>query len=370
MVQPLRLTPLALVALVLAFGMAPPAQAAKITKKKAMWGPLYVDGVSQFPIYADLGVGIVQHALEWRTIAGARPANPRDPADPAYRWPAELDRAMGDARKHGIQMLLMIISSPGWANGGRAGNWAPKNPKDLADFAYAASRRYPSVRRWMVWGEPSNQKNFRPLTPEAKRGVPLTAAGKVAPHLYARLVDATYGALKAASRRNLVIAGNTWTAGDITPYNWIRNLRLPNGRAPRMDMYGHNPFTARRPDLAKPPLGKGYADFSDLDTLASWLDRYLRPPNRRGRKLRIFISEFLLPTDHYSSEVNIYVSRQTQAKWIRDALRITRRWSRLATFGWFRLYDDKPNGTNRELTYGLLDWRGKRKPSYAAFRAG
>jgi hypothetical protein len=356
----------AAIAVTLAGASAAPA--AKITAKKAMWGPLFVDGVSQFPVYADLGVGIVEHALPWGAVAATRPTHPRDPSDPAYEWPAELDAAMGEAGKYGIRMLLMINATPAWANGNRGAQWAPNDPKDLADFAYAASRHYRTVRHWMIWGEPTNSRNFQPLTPEKKRGVPLTAAGKVAPHRYAELVDAAYGALHAANARNLVIAGNSWTVGDISPYNWIRNLRLPNGRAPRMDMYGHNPFTARRPDLARPPLGKGYADFSDLDTLASWLDRYLRPPNRRGKPLKIFISEFLLPTDHYTSEVNFYVSRRTQATWIADALAIVRRSRRIATFGWFRLYDDKPNGSNRELTYGLLDWQGGRKPSYAAFR--
>ena len=45
--------------------------------------------------------------------------------------------------------------APGWANGGRSPIWAPKNPKDFADFLFAASKRYPTIRRWMIWGEPS-----------------------------------------------------------------------------------------------------------------------------------------------------------------------------------------------------------------------
>jgi hypothetical protein len=57
---------------------------AEVTRKKAMWGPLEVNGASQFPVYADLGVGIYQSALGWADVAKQRPLNPRDPSDPAY----------------------------------------------------------------------------------------------------------------------------------------------------------------------------------------------------------------------------------------------------------------------------------------------
>jgi hypothetical protein len=67
------------------------------------------------------------------------------------------------------------------------------------------------------------------------------------------MLDASYGALKRANRHNIVIGGDTWTGGEISPLNFIRAMRLPNGRRPRMDLYGHNPFTARSPNLRKQP---------------------------------------------------------------------------------------------------------------------
>ncbi len=85
-----------------------------------MWGPATVDGVSQFPIYAELGVGIWQTNLSWDAVATRRPARPADPADPAYAWPAELDAAIADAATHGIAVSLLVMGTPGWANGGRS----------------------------------------------------------------------------------------------------------------------------------------------------------------------------------------------------------------------------------------------------------
>ncbi|MGI8513057.1 MAG: hypothetical protein ACR2NH_10595 [Solirubrobacteraceae bacterium] len=349
-----------------------PADAAS-SRKKAIWGPVRVEGRSQFPIYADLGAGIFQMQLRWSQVARSRPPRPKDPADPAYAWPEEIDFALSEAKRYGMRVAVQIIGTPSWANGGRDRRWAPTRLADLGYFARAASRRYPGVRMWMIWGEPSRAANFMPLeaeqrTPEKRRPARMNREQRRAPRLYARMLDGAYVELKRESRRNLVIGGMTFTAGDISPYNFIRYMRLPNGRAPRMDLYGHNPFTARRPSLRKPPLGYGFADFSDLDTLTRWLDRYLEQP--RGRRLRIFISELFWPTDHPNYEFNFYLRQKTAAKWLGDALRITRRYSRIYTLGYLSLYDDRPLPAGDEVNRGLLDYRGAKKPAYYAFKRG
>ena len=92
--------------------------AAAQTLQKGFWGPTEIDGVSQFPVYEELGVTIFQMQLPWAAVAPTRPADPRNPADPAYRWPAEIDRAIAEARSHGMSVLLMPIGAPPWANGG------------------------------------------------------------------------------------------------------------------------------------------------------------------------------------------------------------------------------------------------------------
>ncbi len=336
---------------------AAPAEA-RFSRKKAIWGPAQVNGVSQFPIYRDLGAGLYQMELSWRKVAPTRPRHPTDPADPAYRWPTEVDYAIRQARKYGIRVVLQISRTPGWANGGRSFAWAPKRPRDLGRFARAASRRYPRVRHWMIWGEPSRKVNFRPLPRFECTG----------PRRYARMLDASYVQLKRQNRRNLVIGGNTFTTGDVAPRQWIKCMAYRHRTRPRFDLYGHNPFTRRRPNLHKRPLGFGYADFSDLDTLARWLDRYLG--RRRGHRIKLFLSEFTLPTDHANYEFNFWVDRSVQASWLRSALRITRRWSRIYSLGWLELYDEKARPKGDEVNHGLIDIHGHKKPSYRAFKRG
>src|SRR5688572_23128014 len=130
--------------------LVPATAEAAPSVKKSMWGPVERDGVDQFPIYEELGVGIYQIAVRWEAVAPTRPANPRDPADPAYRWPADADLAVARAASRGIEVAVMLIGAPKWANGGRSWRWAPKQPADFARFAAAASRRWPGVRHWMI----------------------------------------------------------------------------------------------------------------------------------------------------------------------------------------------------------------------------
>ena len=131
---------------------------------KMIWGPFTMpDGTSAFPVYRELGVQVLQTQLSWATTAPQRPANPTNPADPAYVWPQALEQAIAEATRYHIQVAIMVKGAPGWSNGGRDPSWAPENPADYANFVAAASRRYPSVRYWMIWGEPERPGNFNPM---------------------------------------------------------------------------------------------------------------------------------------------------------------------------------------------------------------
>jgi hypothetical protein len=333
------------------------APASSIAFEKAIWGPSVRDGVDLFPTYRQLGVKVYEDVVYWSTVAPTRPRSPTDPSDPAYQWPAEVTQAVAEAKRDHIAVMLQLRTTPAWANGGKAANWAPKNAADFADFAAAVARRYPSVHLWMIWGEPNRQPNFMPLTP-AKPNTKLDRKQREAPHIYARLLDAAYGALKHVSHKNLVIGGCTYTTGDIDTLQWIENLRLPNGRPPRMDLYAQNPFSFREPDFANPPLPAGAIDFSDLKRLERDLDRHLRPG------LKLFLSEWTIPTQ-IDQEFNFFVSPAVQAQWITDALRLARADPRIYALGWIHLYDDGPTTFG-----GLIDASGQQKPGFAAWADG
>jgi hypothetical protein len=331
------------------------ATSASATAVKSIWGPVVLpDGRSAFPVYRDLGAQDLQFQLRWNDTATRRPKHARDPDDPAYVWPARVTTAVQGARRNGMTVSLMLVGTPGWANGGRDQRWAPTNPKDFADFAASAARRYPSVHRWMIWGEPDRHLQFQPLP-----------AGKpTGPRAYARLLDAAYVALKGQSRRNVVVGGMTYTGGDVSPTQWINWMRLPGGKLPRFDVWGHNPFSARFPNLAKPPYAPGILDFSDLDTLHARLAKVYGA--RHTPKL--WLSEFTIQTDRISPLFHFYVSRPEQARWLSAAYRIADRTPWITGLGWIGLVDQSDTFVEVGSHFGLLTTGLKRKPSYYAYR--
>jgi hypothetical protein len=358
---------------VLAIGvLVLPSNAAAL--QKGFWGPTQLSGYSQFPVYKNLGVDIFQMQLRWELVTPTRPAHPRDPNDPAYRWPSQISYGIQQAKASNIKVALMILFTPQWANGNRPGQWIPNNLKDYSDFAYAASKRYPSVHLWMVWGEPSRVANWQPMTAQpasqANAGKPLTPAQARAPRAYAKMLDLAYGEFKKASSKNVVMGGNTFSWGSIRPGQWVKNMRFgSNNQRPRLDLYAHNPFSNRKPNLSNPPFcgtqAAGCADFSDLRWFGKLVDANLGWSGHRH--LPLFLSEYCVPTAPNDLEFPYYVSPPVQASWVKAAFNVARAVG-AHTFGWVHLADDPPKPSGRTSHCGLLNYNGAKKPAYFAFK--
>jgi hypothetical protein len=351
-------------------------RAARAMPLKMIWGPLTLpNGASAFPTYHQLGVQVLEIQLLWARTALTRPGEPTNPADPAYRWPSELDQAVSQAAAYHIAIAVMIKGAPAWANGGHEESWAPTNAADYASFAQAASRRYPSVHYWMIWGE-SNSENFKPMPPNSPVG----------PRRYALLLDAAYGALKAVSGSNIVIGGMTWTVGAVKPADFIRWMRLPDGAPPRLDYYGHNPYSTRFPSLSEGPApevpvpaelerltkrgeklkprASKRRDINDIDTLHSELAAAYR--DRPGGIPKLWLSEFSISSDGPNRAFDFFVSRAEQARWLTAAFKLVDSVPYVAGLGWYELLDESAT-VPFHLTEGLLAANGSHKPAFSAY---
>jgi hypothetical protein len=312
-----------------------------------------------FPELRTLRARVWTSELSWVKVARRKPKRSRSPSDPAYRWPAGLDLAFNKARSSGIEPVLYVNGFPAWSNGGRNPTWVPQKPADYANFMAAAVRRYPQVRRWIVFAEPTHYVNFQPQGDGGRR----------APRLYARLLDAAYRAMHAVRPDVIVIGGNMHPAGKndeetTAPDTFLRHMVLPNGRRPQLDMFGINPYTERPLDMAL-PYQRHRVDFNDLDWLARQLDHYWP-----GRSLRLFVEEFGWNTEHEASGWLYYVSREKQAAELTKAFRIAARFRRIDTMCWFQLHDAPPHRDgDRWLnwTSGLRTWKRTKKPAWKAF---
>jgi hypothetical protein len=271
---------------------------AAVTTKKAIWGPVEIDAQSQFPVYRELGAGIYQTTLDWSEVASLEPLDAKDVEDPSYEWPDEIDTAIAEAKSAGLQVALTVTGTPSWS----------KQTGDFATFVQVAAKRYKNVHLWSIWDGPY------------KKG-----AGR-----YAQIVDGSYAKLKAASKRNKVIAGQSTNANVAS---WVKGLELPNGKAPRMDYYGHDISST------KPPTKKT-----------------LQALERRVGDHKLFLSP-----------VHLTLSPAKQAAWIKAALKVTKADKNVYTFGYKGLIDD----SDVPSTYkGLLDTDGSKKAAFTAFKNG
>ena len=172
-----RLTRLATLAVVLTAGLAALAPAGASAFQKAVWGPASFDGVNQFPLYKTLGVKIYEtRSIGARSPGGSR-SDPTEPGDPAYRWPAAVATEIALAKRYGMRVLIQVGNAPAWENGGHAGMAGPRRSRRTSrQFVQAASRKYPTVHMWMIWGEPNRKGDFRPEMPVPVHGDRLTRA--------------------------------------------------------------------------------------------------------------------------------------------------------------------------------------------------
>ncbi len=133
----------------------------------------------------------------------------------------ESDLVLNGLRDRGIPVVVGLVGSPRWANGGRTPNFAP-GATTFAAFARTAASRYRWVVQWLVWNEPNQARWLRPTTPA----------------VYVRqLLNPAYKAIHAANPRAKVGGGVTAPRGStagVSPVNWIRGMRKAECAARRV----------------------------------------------------------------------------------------------------------------------------------------
>src|SRR6266496_2732022 len=211
-----------------------------------------------FPTLKQLRVQIVRINLNWNDVAKRRPAHAQDPSDPAYDWDL-YDRAIRYADQNNVKVLLSILFTPSWANGGKKRNVPPRNYTDLRNFAYAAAERYsghyiantdddfetylPAVKYWLAWNEPNNPNWLKQ-----------TSGGRfVSPRSYARICSAVWTGVHFTNLASEKVGcgatgprGNNQARSDrpsMSPLLFMAAARKAGMGA--MDAYAHHPYYGR-----------------------------------------------------------------------------------------------------------------------------
>ena len=288
-----------------------------------------------------LGVTTVRFGIHWDVVAPTRPARALASSDPAYRWDA-VDPILQGLRARGIAPLVTLYGTPPWANGGRKPNVAPTSSTTFADFAYAAARRYPFVRKWTIWNEPNQRLSL----------------SRTSPALYVkRLLNPAYAAIHRANRNALVAGGVTAPRGNTGGYGplaWVRGMAKAHAK---LDAYAHNPYATR--PLESP--FRGSCPYCDVISMAN-LNRLVKEVHRNFGNKQIWLTEYgyqTNPPDPFG------VSPSAQAQFVSESALRAYQLSGVTTLIQF-LVRDEPDLARFQS--GLFTVRGVAKPAYYAFR--
>ena len=317
---------------------------------------------------ADAGAALVRVDMRWDLVARSRPANPVNPADPAYAW-GQYDAIVAAARKYHVEVLFSVYGTPSWAADPSVPfdpdfeNWSirPRASTDFGAFGEAAARRYAplGVHKWEAWNEPNIPLFLRPqYTRKGNKWVPAS------PATYSALLKDFYAGVKRADPASAIAGAVTAPAGNrcpscpldappvrVTPDDFIAALNAP-GLRPPMDAVSHHPYPFRAPTNTTPPR-RNYVDLYNLDVLIKAIDRtYLR-----GK--RVWLTEYGFGTRKVPQYPYAF-GLANQGPFIADAYRRAKANRRVGLLVYYFLQD------HPQWASGVLAQDGRPKPGYQA----
>jgi hypothetical protein len=164
-----------------------------------------------------LGIGIVRVTVHWDVV---------EQTSGTFDW-TRPDAVLDPLAASGVEAVVTLYGTPGWANGGRGANVAPARGADFARFARAAAERYPAVHRWTIWNEPNQRRWLSTASPA---------------QYVTKLLNPAYAAIHSASPSSRVAGGVTAPrggTGGLSPVAFIRGMGRLDAH---LDAYAHHPY--------------------------------------------------------------------------------------------------------------------------------
>jgi hypothetical protein len=294
----------------------------------------------ELDVLDEVGARWLRIDINWAQIQAQGPNS--------YNW-GPIDRVVREAQERGIEVLGVIVWTPGWARpSGAQASYGP-DPDQYAAFAATAVEHYSAlgVHAYEVWNEPNIQAFWTPK-PNAAH--------------YTRLLKAAYTAIKGADPNATVLTGGTAPATtdgtNVAPVEWLRRI-YQNGGGRSFDAVSHHPYSWP----AQPGAAESWSAWHQMNGTSPSLRSVMRD-NGDGAK-KIWATEYGAPTDGPSGS---HVSESTQAQMIKKAYEL---WSGYDWGGPLFAYEGRDYGTDRstrENFFGLVRHDFSPKPAYHAYR--
>jgi hypothetical protein len=234
-----------------------------------------------------LGLDVVRVTLNWHRV---------EPRLGQFQW-SRSDRLLGALRARGLQPVVTLWGTPGWANGGASPNVAPLRGEDFERFAQAAARRYRYVSSWIMWNEPNKPTWLNPASART---------------YVQKILNPGFRGIKAVSRRARVAGGVTGPRagrGGISPVDFIRWMDRAGAR---LDAFAHHPYPVFPGDT---PFTGGCS--CKTLTMAS-LERLLQFVGQAFPRARVWLTEYAYQTNPPDA---FGVSPEDQARFVGEAAR-------------------------------------------------
>ncbi len=242
-----------------------------------------------------------------------------------------------------ITVVLQLVGTPSWANGGKGPNYAPTSSAPFGAFATAAAREYPWVKDWLIWNEPNQVIWLRPTSPAI---------------YVTRLLNPAYAAIHKEISGAVVAGGGTaprGSTGGVSPVAWIAGMHAVHAR---LDAYAHNPYPLD-PKHETPTTG---GCETCLTITMATINRLVALVGKDFPSARIWLSEYGYQTNPPDKVLG--VSPALQARYLSEAAYVAYHTPRVDMLIQF-LYRDEPNVARFQS--GLTTITNQIKPSYYAF---
>jgi hypothetical protein len=289
-----------------------------------------------------LGVHVVRLSIHWDQVASTEPASPTDPSDSAYDW-STTDPVLEALHSAGIDVVLQLVGTPRWANGGHGTNYAPTSTTTFRDFASATAQQYPWVKRWLIWNEPNQVRWLRPTS---------------ASIYTTRLLNPAYAAIHAQISGAQVAGGGTaprGATGGVSPTAWLLGMHAAHAR---LDAYAHNPYPLNPKNES--PLSGGCARCTTI-TMAT-INKLVGLVARSWPRARIWLTEYGYQSNPPDRVLGVPLARQAQ--YVSEGAYAAYKTPRVDLLIHF-LYRDEPEIARFQS--GLVTLSNAPKPAYAAF---
>jgi hypothetical protein len=276
-----------------------------------------------------LGLDVVRVTVNWYEVE-------RTPG--SYTW-RRTDALLNALNSRGLDPVVTLWGTPGWANEGQAPNRLPGQATDFANFARTIAARYAFVDHWVIWNEPNQRRWLDPVSPG---------------RYVSKLLNPAYQAIKSVAPAAKIAGGVTAPRGNQGGMSPVSFLRLMDRAGARLDAYAHHPYPA---NPSETPLQRACNGCKTI-TMGT-LERLVREVSRAFPRARIWLTEY----GYQTSPDLLGLSLELQARYIGEAARRVYALPKVDMLIHY-LYRDEPDLARWQS--GLETVEGRVKPAMSA----